>query len=241
MKASLLLSLLACSAVFAADNCDCTHFPIQPKSCAPVCAASLLNLAADILAGAVRNSDNGIPPEVASNAACVIVVPGIKNSAFVVGGSAGHGFASCREPRRNGWTAPAAVEIEGGSFGLQIGRSQTDLIILAMNSRFAQTLGRSKFTLGKDASVAAGPVGRTGSAQTDASMASDLLVYSRTRGAFAGTSIQGATLRSDEALNQGVYGSNVNNRQILDGEIKPPDSASKLQDVLNRSFGARAR
>jgi lipid-binding SYLF domain-containing protein len=235
MKALLLLSLLATPAVIAADKCDCAHFPIKPKTCARECAAIRLDSAADILDEAFRNPDNGISPDAAAFAKCVMVVPGIN-----VAGT-GHGFASCREPRRNGWTAPAAVEIEGGGFGLLVGRSQSDLIILVMSSKAVEELSQTKLAIGGDVSVAAGPVGRDAAAQTDARMHIDLLAYSQRRGVFGGISVNGTTLRTDEAVNQDVYGPDVNNQQILAGEVKPPDFALKLLDVLDRKFRLKPR
>jgi lipid-binding SYLF domain-containing protein len=236
MKALLLLSLVASSAVFA-DKCDCTHFPIDPKSCARECAATRLNSAADILDEAFRNPGNGIAAELATSARCVIVVPGLNSRAFVLGEGTQHGFASCREPRGNGWTAPAAVEIEGGGYGLRIGGTESNVIILAMSSRAVEKLSQSRFALGADASAAAGPVGRNAAAPTYA----DLLAYSQRRGVFAGVSFEGATIKADEAVNQDIYGRDVNNAQILGGKIKPPDLATKLQDVLNRRFGTEPR
>jgi SH3 domain-containing YSC84-like protein 1 len=158
-------------------------------------AATRLKTSAEVLTEIMSAPDKGIPDELLDKAQCIVIVPGIKKAAFIVGGKYGKGFIECRRASGKGWSAPAAVKIEGGSFGFQIGGSETDAIMLVMNKRGAEKLLSSKFTLGADASVAAGPVGRTASAGTDLKMQAEILTYSRSRGVFAGVALDGATLR----------------------------------------------
>ena len=139
-------------------------------------------LCARVLTSVIGSSDRGIPQELLSRAECVIIVPGLENAGFIVGAQYGHGFTVCRRENGAGWAAPAAIRIEGGSFGFQIGGSQTDVIILVMSERGADKLLSSRFTLGAGGSVAAGPVGRTATAQTDAQMHAEILVWSRSHG-----------------------------------------------------------
>jgi lipid-binding SYLF domain-containing protein len=168
------------------------------------------------------------------NAHCIVIVPSLKTAAFLVGGKYGKGYLSCRNKGASGWSAPATVRIEGGSVGFQIGGSQTDLIMLVMNERGADKLLSSKFTLGAEGSVAAGPVGRTATAQTDAQMHAEILSWSRSRGAFAGASLDGATLRNDMDDNQALYGQRWTSKQILGSGAKIPDAAGKLIAELNK-------
>ena len=139
-------------------------------------------------------------------------MPGLKKGAFILGAKYGKGFVSCRKAGGTGWTAPATVRVEGGSIGLQIGGAETDVVMLVMNERGMQKLMSSKFTLGGEGEVAAGPVGRNASAQTDAKLQAEILSWSRSRGAFAGISLQGATLREDMEDNQELYGKAYENR-----------------------------
>jgi lipid-binding SYLF domain-containing protein len=167
-------------------------------------------------------------------AQCVVVVPGVKKGAFIIGGKYGKGFMLCRKTSGVGWSAPASIRVEGGSFGFQIGVSDTDVVMLVMNEGGVTKLLSSKFTLGADASVAAGPVGRSSTAETDAQMHAELLTYSRSRGLFAGLSLQGATLRPDDDFNKELYGKAMSNRDIVMGSTPPPASASKLLTLLNK-------
>jgi lipid-binding SYLF domain-containing protein len=183
-------------------------------------------------------SDKAIPQSLLDKSQCAVIVPGLKKGAFIVGGKFGRGFISCRQKDGTGWTAPGAVRVEGGSFGLQIGGSETDVIMLVMNERGAERLLRSKFTLGGDASVAAGPVGRDASAQTDAMMTAEILTWSRSRGVFAGVSLQGATLRQDVDVNRDVYGAAKENPDIVLGDTPVPDAAKPLVTLLNK-YSAR--
>jgi lipid-binding SYLF domain-containing protein len=177
--------------------------------------------------------DRSIPRDLLDDAHCVVVVPGMKNAAFLVGARYGRGFAVCRREKRLGWGAPAAVRIEGGSFGFQIGASETDVVMLIMNRRGMDKLLQSRFTLGGAAEVAAGPVGRSSTAQTDAAMTAKILSWSRSRGVFAGVSLQGATLRQDLDENEELYGHRITNKQIVMKKVKSPAAAAELIAVLN--------
>jgi lipid-binding SYLF domain-containing protein len=163
-----------------------------------------------------------------------VIVPSLKTAAFLVGGKYGKGYVSCRSKTGHGWSAPGTVRIEGGSVGFQIGGSTTDLIMLVMNERGAEKLLSSKFTLGAEGSVAAGPVGRTATAQTDAQMKAEILSWSRSQGVFAGLALEGATLRQDLDDNAALYGTRLDNRQIVTTAVRTPKAALKLIGLLNR-------
>jgi lipid-binding SYLF domain-containing protein len=195
--------------------------------------ARRLQASANVLNEIMAASDKGIPQDLLDKATCMVVVPGLKKGAFIFGGKYGRGFMVCRKEGA-GWSAPAAIRVEGGSFGLQIGGSETDVIMLVMNKSGADKLLGSKFTLGADASVAAGPVGRTSSAETDARMTAEILTWSRSRGVFAGIALQGATLRPEGGWNQDMYGKELSNREIVMGPTKAPPSAAPLLDALNK-------
>jgi lipid-binding SYLF domain-containing protein len=199
-------------------------------------AGERLQESAVVLKEILSAPDQGIPRDLLDDAHCVVVIPGMKNAAFLVGGKYGRGFLVCRQDARAGWGAPASVRIEGGSFGFQIGASETDVVMLVMNQRGMDKLLQSKFTLGGAAEVAAGPVGRSSTAQTDAKMTAKILSYSRSRGVFAGVSLQGATLRQDLDENQELYGHPLTNKQIVMKRMKVPASASELLAVLNVHF-----
>jgi len=168
-----------------------------------------------------------------------VIVPDLKTAAFVVGGKYGKGYLSCRT-KTAGWSAPATVRIEGGSVGFQIGGSSTDLVMLVMSERGAEKLLESKFTLGAEGSVAAGPVGRTVTAQTDAQMHADILSWSRSQGLFAGLALEGATLRQDLDDNAALYGKRLENRDIVTGSVRPPKAAARLLELLTR-YSSRER
>lgn len=180
-------------------------------------------------------SDKGIPQDLLQKAQCVVVVPGLKKVAFIGGGKYGRGYASCLT--KKGWSAPAAVRIEGGSFGLQLGGSSTDVIMLVLNEGGMQKLLSDKFTLGGEAAAAAGPVGRNTSADTDVLMKAEILSWSRSRGVFAGLSLEGATLRQDEDENAQLYGKPLTNKEILTGMVKRPATASTFLAQLQRFSG----
>jgi lipid-binding SYLF domain-containing protein len=193
-----------------------------------------LHEAATVFSEIMAAPDQGIPKELLESAHCIIIVPGLKAGAFVFGGKYGKGVLSCRSEARTGWSAPGTVRIEGGSFGFQIGGSETDVVMLVMNKDGAEKLLSSKFTLGVEGSVAAGPVGRTATAQTDLQMHADILSWSRSRGLFAGIALGGATLRQDLDDNQTLYGKTLENREIVTQPIRPPKAAKELLAMLNR-------
>ena len=191
-----------------------------------------LTAAADTLQALVNipEAEKGVPQDLLKKAQCVVVVPSLKSAALGVGGEYGRGFVSCR--RGSGWTAPAAVKVEGGSFGFQIGGSETEVVMLVMNQKGMDRLLTNKFTLGADATVAAGPVGRSAEAKTDAAMTAEILSYSRSRGLFAGVSLSGATLREDDSANKDLYGKELTNREVLSGKREWPADARPLRDAL---------
>jgi lipid-binding SYLF domain-containing protein len=196
--------------------------------------ADRLQTAATVLTEMAATGDNGIPANLFEKAKCVVVIPGVKKAALGIGGQYGRGYISCRNASNTGWSAPGAVRIEGGSFGLQIGGSDTDVIMLVLNDRGIDRLLSSKFTVGADAAVAAGPVGRQAGAQTDASMTAEILAWSRARGVFAGISLNGSTLREDTSENKDLYGSELSNKAIVRGNTAPPPAAKVLLDALSK-------
>jgi len=193
-----------------------------------------LDASADTLRDMMHAADRGIPQDLMDKARCVVVVPGMKKAGFIVGAKYGRGFAVCRRQGGVGWTAPAAMRVEGGSVGFQIGASEADVVLLVMNQRGMRHLLSDKFTIGGDASAAAGPLGRDASAQSDAMMNAEILSYSRARGVFAGISLEGATLRPDGETDHELYGRDLHNREILMGDVQPTDSAMKFEHSLNR-------
>lgn len=193
-----------------------------------------LKRSAEVFQEILQAPDKSIPQPLLDKAECVVIVPGMKKGAFIFGGKYGRGFAACRAANGVGWTAPAAVRVEGGSLGFQIGGSETDVVMLVMNKHGMDRLLSSKFTLGGDASVAAGPVGRTATAETDAYMTAEILTWSRSRGVFAGVSLSGATLRQDLDSNRSLYRKTLTNREILQGTVPPPTAASELVSLLNK-------
>jgi lipid-binding SYLF domain-containing protein len=198
-----------------------------------------LDASSDVLTDMMRASDKGIPQDLIDKSHCVVVVPNLKKAGFIVGAKYGRGFAMCRRASGTGWTAPAPIRIEGGSFGLQIGGTEQDIVLLVMNDTGMKHLLGDKFTLGADASAAAGPVGRAASAETDAAMHAEMLSYSRSRGLFGGLTLEGATLRPDTDTEKELYGREVSNREILTGGVKTPASAAKLETLMNRNSSRR--
>jgi len=218
ITATTLASMLAFTPLLAADN--------EP--------AKRLDESATILSEVMSAADKGIPQELIENAHCIVVVPGLKTAAFGIGGKYGKGYVSCRNKGGAGWSAPGAVRIEGGSVGFQIGGSSTDVVMLVMSEKGADKLLASKFTLGAEGSVAAGPVGRTATAQTDAQLHADILSWSRSQGLFAGVALEGATLRQDLDDNATLYGKKLENRAIVTTGVRAPAAAAKLLALLNR-------
>ena len=202
--------------------------------------AKRLDAAAAVFSEIMAAPDKGIPQELIEKAHCLVIVPDLKTGAFVVGGKYGKGYLSCRSKSGAGWSAPGTVRIEGGSVGFQIGGSSTDLIMLVMTERGADKLLSSQFTLGAEGSVAAGPVGRTATAQTDAQMHADILSWSRSQGLFAGVALEGATLRQDLDDNATLYGKKLENREIVTQGVRAPNAAAKLIALLNR-YSAKER
>ena len=210
-------------------------FAMKPLSAAEENDIDRLNDAATVFSEIMDAPDKGIPQDLLEKANCIVIVPGLKKGAFIVGAKYGKGFVSCRDEKaKRNWSAPGAVRVEGGSLGFQIGGSETDVILLVMNKRGADRLLSSQFTLGGEGEVAAGPVGRSATAQTDAKFTAEILSWSRTRGVFAGVSLQGATLRQDEDVNKELYGKKIDNRNIVDSGIAPPHAAEHLLSLLNR-------
>ncbi len=184
----------------------------------------------------ILNIPDDIPQKLLDRADCVVVIPSVLKAGFIVGAQYGRGVMTCRTgPDFNGpWGAPTMMALEGGSFGLQIGAEATDFVILVMNDRGANGILSSKVKLGGDASVAAGPVGRDASAETDATLRAEMLTYSRSRGAFAGVTLEGSTLRPDNDANRRIYGEKVSARDIvLRQETPVPPAASQLIATLN--------
>jgi lipid-binding SYLF domain-containing protein len=186
----------------------------------------------------IMNVPDNIPQQVLEKAECVIVFPSVLKAAFVVGASYGRGAMVCRTGKdfRGPWGAPAMYALEGGSVGFQIGGQATDLVLLVMNDRGASSILDSKVKLGGDASIAAGPVGRDAAANTDAFLRAEILSYSRTRGLFAGVSLEGSTLRPDDDATADVYGRKLTAREIvLHGEARVPSSGRLLVSVLQKN------
>jgi len=187
---------------------------------------------AEVLSEILHAKDRGIPEDLLAKAQCVGIVPSLKRAGFIVGAKYGKGEVVCRTAR--GWSGPATIRIEGGSFGFQIGAGETDLVFIVMNRHGVDDLMKDKFTLGGDASAMAGPVGRSSEAQTDALMRAEILGYSRSHGIFAGVALEGSTLRPDNDDNREIYGRDVTQREILTGQVKRPAIARPIYMELNR-------
>ncbi len=201
--------------------------------CAESDAPKRLQAAADAFKEVMDVPDKAIPQDLLNKAQCVVVVPGLKKGAFIVGAKYGKGFVSCRK-QGAGWSAPGSVRVEGGSFGFQIGGAETDVFMLVMNQKGMDRLLSTKFTLGGEASVAAGPVGRDAQAQTDAAMTAEILTWSRQRGLFGGLALTGATLRQDDDWNKEMYGRAITNREVVTTGVAAPASAAPLVSTLNK-------
>jgi SH3 domain-containing YSC84-like protein 1 len=221
MKRLILLTLIVClgSLAWAADD--------EAKASK---ASDRVQAAADVLNEIESAPDSGIPQEILSKAECVAVVPSMLKGGFIVAGKYGRGLASCRNPK--GWSAPAFFTIAGGSFGFQIGGQAVDLVMLIMNNDGMQRLLSSKVSLGADASVAAGPVGRHAEGNTDWKMRAQVLTYSRARGVFAGVSLNGAVMNQDKDSTREFYGHMVTFKALLTGEVEPPPAANSFLTTL---------
>jgi len=190
-----------------------------------------LQSSVDVLHSIMATPDKGIPEEVLSNAKCILVVPDLIKGGFIFGGKHGRGIASCRTS--SGWSAPAFVSVGGGSWGLQIGVEGVDLVMLVMNDQGFQHLLSSKFQLSGEGSVAAGPVGRHASAGTDWKMNTQVLTYSRSRGAFAGITLEGAVIQQDDDSTRAIYGKHMMFRRILSGKVSTPESAEAFVKAVS--------
>jgi SH3 domain-containing YSC84-like protein 1 len=191
-----------------------------------------INKSAQVFHEIMSAPDQGIPQELLESVKCIAIIPGELKFAFVFGGNYGRGLATCRTG--HGWSAPMFVAMEGGSVGYQIGGSSTDLVILFMNDHALKSLLSDKFKLGADASVAAGPVGRHASADTDAKLNAEILSYSRAKGVFAGVSLDGAVVQADKSGDKAMYGDDVDRHEILSGKVPVPEPAQRLLHEIGR-------
>jgi lipid-binding SYLF domain-containing protein len=220
MRLRLITTTALCASLLSAAESD---------------AAKRLAAATTSFKEVMGTPDKSIPQGLLEKAQCIVIVPGEKAAAFIVGAKYGRGFAACRKKDGVGWSAPGAVRIEGGSFGLQIGGNETDVFMLIMNEKGMERLLSTKFTIGADATAAAGPVGRSTQAETDAALTAEILTWSRSRGLFAGVSLKGSTLREDAGWNKELYGKDIKNREIVTGDTAPPPiAASDLLAELNK-------
>jgi lipid-binding SYLF domain-containing protein len=194
--------------------------------------AKRLNSAATVLDDIMKAPDKGIPHNVFDSAKCVAVVPSMIKGGFVVGARYGKGIATCRTEK--GWSAPAPIRIEGGSWGLQIGGEAVDLVMLVMNDQGMEHLLSSKFKLGAEGSAAAGPVGRQAEANTDWKMRAEVLSYSRARGVFGGIELNGAVLKQDSDDTRALYGKEESFKDILTGQVAPPEAASRFLATVQK-------
>lgn len=222
MKFRLSLTLMAASAILlAADSKDQV--------------LRRIDTAAKVFGEINSAEDKGIPRELLERAQCVGIIPGMKRAGFVIGGNYGKGVLVCRTGARDmGWSGPSMIRAEGGSIGLQIGAGETDVVFIVMNQRGMEKLSEDKFTIGGDISAMAGPVGRSGTANTDAMMHAEILSYSRARGVFAGITLNGSTLRPDKDDNGLLYGKSVSQQEILGGKVRHPAGSDPLYTSLNQ-------
>ena len=220
MKSRMVLMLVAASTVmFAAETKERVLRRIEE--------------AAKVFTEINAAEDKGIPHDLLEKAQCVGIIPGMKRAGFVIGGNYGKGVLVCRTSDM-GWSGPSMIRAEGGSLGLQIGAGETDVVFIVMNQRGMDKLTQDKFTIGGDVSAMAGPVGRSGQANTDASMHAEILSYSRARGVFAGITLNGSTLRPDKEDNELLYGRAVSQQEILTGKVRHPAGAEPLYTALNQ-------
>ena len=222
----------------AIGMCGCKYAPLLHKVTSPGSPELKLIVRLDQLAEVfdeiMSSGDNGIPDDIIERAICVVIMPGVRTYSFVVRAEWGSGFVSCRRKNGIGWTAPGAVSLKGGSFGLQLGSRETDLLVLIMNRAAESRLLANDITIGVNASAAAGPVGRSIGAQTNAAFDAEILSWSRSTGLFAGVSLQGATLRQDDSTLRVLYGRDITNRDVVLGQVKVPKDAQRLIRVLDR-------
>jgi lipid-binding SYLF domain-containing protein len=195
-------------------------------------AATRLQAATEDLTAIANASDKGVPRDLLNKSTCVVVIPNLKKGGFIVGGEYGKGFFSCRKSTAGGWSAPGALRVSGGKFGLLAGGAETDVLMLVMNQNGMQHLLSSKFQMGGEASAAAGPVGRESSAMTDAAMHAEILTYSRSRGVFGGVDLGGASITEDKESNKELYGSEISNKEILSTKPTLPAEAENFVHTL---------
>jgi lipid-binding SYLF domain-containing protein len=200
-----------------------------------------LDASVDTITDMMKASDKSVPQDLLNKAICVVVVPGMKKAGFILSADFGRGFAACRRSGGVGWSAPAAVRVEGGSVGFQAGATETNVILLVMNDGGMKHFLSDKFTIGGDVTGAAGPVGRDITAKTDILLSAEMLSYSRTHGLFAGISLQGATLRSDGSTNRRLYGRDATTNEILANDVRTPEAARKFVRALNRESPERSQ
>jgi lipid-binding SYLF domain-containing protein len=198
-----------------------------------------INNSAQAFQEIMNTPDKGIPEELLESAKCIAIIPAAKNFAFVAGGEYGKGLVTCRTAQ--GWSAPLFLTIGGGSFGLQIGGSSTDLVMIFRNRNGLDSLLSDKFKIGGDAAAAAGPVGRHADAATDIKMNAEILTYSRSRGIFAGISLDGAVVEPDQSGNEAMYGPNARAKEILSGSVQVPKAAEALVGEITRYARAAAQ
>ncbi|HTU45478.1 MAG TPA: lipid-binding SYLF domain-containing protein [Bryobacteraceae bacterium] len=196
--------------------------------------AERLAAATEDLNAMMNASDKGIPQDLLNRATCVVVIPNLKKGGFIVGAEYGKGFFTCRKPSGVGWSAPGAIRISGGKFGLLIGGAETDVVMLVMNQTGMEHLLSDKFQLGGEASAAAGPIGRDASAMTDAELHAEILTYSRSRGIFGGLDLTGAAVTEDHDTNKALYGHDISNKEIATGAVHTPAEARQFIHTLDR-------
>jgi lipid-binding SYLF domain-containing protein len=220
LSVATLLALFAIAAIHAADDKEASKVDKR------------LAEAGTAFSEIMSAQDRNIPGSILDKAECVVIIPGMVKGGFIVGGQAGKGAVTCRNAAKDAWGAPAMIEMGGGSFGLQIGATATDVVMLVMNRKGMNSLLKDKFTLGGDASVAAGPVGRGTTAETDAALHAEILSYSRSKGAFAGLALKGTTLTQDDDANEALYGKKMDASQILSGTTPVPAGATPMLNAL---------
>jgi lipid-binding SYLF domain-containing protein len=218
MRAAYLSLFAACSLI-ADTRSDAIH---------------RIDSAEEVLHEIMQSPDKGIPRDLIQKAHCVGIIPSLKRAGFIVGAKYGKGIITCRSAEGSGWSAPSTIIIQGGNVGLQIGLGETDVVFTVMNASGENRLMKDKFTIGGDAAAMIGPLGRDAQAQTDALMRAEIVSWSRSRGVFAGVSLDGASLRADNDDNEALYGYRVKQQEILHGRVTPPESAGKLYEQLNR-------
>jgi lipid-binding SYLF domain-containing protein len=196
--------------------------------------AQRLTAATEVLDAMMNASDKGVPQDLLNRAQCVVVIPNLKKGGFIVGAEYGKGFFTCRKANGVGWSAPGAIRISGGKFGLLIGGAETDVVMLVMNQTGMEHMLSDKFQIGGEASAAAGPVGRDASAMTDAELHAEILTYSRQRGLFGGLDLSGAAVTEDHDGNKALYGHDINNKEIATGAVRTPAEAHAFVHTLDR-------